>query len=304
MKKLLIAFLALITCTSAWAQTPTTPAIAAMVCANNTVVPTPVNGKFFYVQCDANGKLLTNASGGGSSTITAGTTATSGIASGNLIGSSGNLAVDSGLAYANIPTLNGSNTFSGANAYGTPASITLTNATGLPIATGISGLGSGCATFLATPSSANLASCITNETGTGLAVFNAAPTFATSITDPLVIGGVAAGSVLTLRSTSSGSPSADSVQIGASAIYFQNAAGSGNPFTVLGNGGVVVGGFSATAANGELALAKISASGTAPSAGFCKIAVVQGTGSTCNAGIACGTVITPVVFATNVGGSC
>lgn len=47
------------------AQTPTTPAIAAMVCANNTVVPTPVNGQFFYVQCDSSGKLITTASGGG-----------------------------------------------------------------------------------------------------------------------------------------------------------------------------------------------------------------------------------------------
>lgn len=42
-------------------------------------------------------------------------------------------------------------------ALGTPSSGTLTNATGLPISTGVSGLGTGVATFLATPSSANLA---------------------------------------------------------------------------------------------------------------------------------------------------
>ena len=40
---------------------------------------------------------------------------------------------------------------------GTPASGTLTSCTGLPISTGISGLGTGAATFLATPSSANFA---------------------------------------------------------------------------------------------------------------------------------------------------
>lgn len=45
-------------------------------------------------------------------------------------------------------TFAGSLTFSGANAYGTPASITLTNATGLPISSGVSGLGTGVATAL------------------------------------------------------------------------------------------------------------------------------------------------------------
>src|SRR4051812_7224796 len=57
-------------------------------------------------------------------------------------------------------------------ALGTPASGTLTNATGLPVSTGISGLGTGVATFLATPSSANLISALTDETGTGNAVFS------------------------------------------------------------------------------------------------------------------------------------
>jgi hypothetical protein len=56
-------------------------------------------------------------------------------------------------------------------AMGTPASITLTNGTGLPISTGVSGLGTGVATFLGTPSSANLRAAITDETGTGAAFF-------------------------------------------------------------------------------------------------------------------------------------
>jgi hypothetical protein len=70
---------------------------------------------------------------------------------------------------------------------GTPTSGTLTNCTGLPISTGVSGLGTGVATFLATPSSANLAAAVTDETGTGALVFAGSPTFTTQITSPTVI---------------------------------------------------------------------------------------------------------------------
>lgn len=56
-------------------------------------------------------------------------------------------------------------------ALGTPASATLTNATGLPVASGISGLGTGVATFLATPSSANLAAAVTDEVGSTALAF-------------------------------------------------------------------------------------------------------------------------------------
>jgi len=62
---------------------------------------------------------------------------------------------------------------------GTPSAITLTNATGLPVATGIDGLASGIATFLATPSSANLISAVTDETGTGSLVFSTSPSLIT-----------------------------------------------------------------------------------------------------------------------------
>jgi len=66
-------------------------------------------------------------------------------------------------------------------ALGTPSSGTLTNATGLPVSTGISGFGTGVATLLATPSSANLAAALTDETGSGSAVFATSPTLVTPI---------------------------------------------------------------------------------------------------------------------------
>ena len=51
--------------------------------------------------------------------------------------------------------------------------------TGVPVSTGISGLGANVATFLATPSSANLAAAVTDETGSGALVFANTPTLTT-----------------------------------------------------------------------------------------------------------------------------
>lgn len=77
--------------------------------------------------------------------------------------------------------------------------------------TGITSLGSGIATWLGTPSSANLAAAMTDETGSGILVFNNTPTLitpilgaatATSITSPIIYGGSGAASTLTLQSTS------------------------------------------------------------------------------------------------------
>ena len=77
---------------------------------------------------------------------------------------------------------------------GTPSAGTLTNCTGLPIdagtfgtlpasrgGTGVTSLGTNVATFLSTPTSANLAAALTDETGTGANVFATSPTLVTPV---------------------------------------------------------------------------------------------------------------------------
>jgi hypothetical protein len=126
---------------------------------------------------------------------------------------------------------------------GVPASGTLTNCTGLPVASGVSGLGTGVATFLATPSSANLRAALTDETGTGSAVFATSPTITTPTLTAPVLGTVASGNISACTSTSMvmvtpvlGAATGTSL----STTGNQTITGTGKQGYATGSGGAVV----------------------------------------------------------------
>ena len=93
------------------------------------------------------------------------------------------------------------------------ASGVLTLSSALPVAsggTGITSFGTGVATWLGTPSSANLAAAVTDETGSGALVFGTSPTFTTS-----VIGGATMAVFNTTSTTVNAFGAATALNIGA-----------------------------------------------------------------------------------------
>lgn len=159
-----------------------------------------------YITQTANGTLSDEQALGSLSTGCVSVTTTTGVLnSRTLTGTANQIAVANGdcsgaptFSIPNNPTLPGTTTgtFSGnltgnastatalasnpsdcgANEFATSIAASGNLGCAQPAVGDVSGLGSGVGTFLATPSSANLASALTNETGSGAAVFGTSPT--------------------------------------------------------------------------------------------------------------------------------
>jgi hypothetical protein len=158
--------------TTSWVQTTKLPIVIGTTPLVFTQVGGPAGGYTFGTGLQLIGSTISLTD----TTVTAGAYTLSNFtvdAQGRLTAASSSATTGSGnVVLSTSPTLV-------TPALGTPTSGTLTSCTGLPISTGVSGLGANVATFLGTPTSANLASAVSDETGSGSLVFATSPTLVT-----------------------------------------------------------------------------------------------------------------------------
>lgn len=134
-------------------------------------------------------------------------------------------------------SLTNDQTFSGVNTFTTPIATTSGG-------TGLSSLGTGVATFLGTPSSANLASAVTDETGSGALVFGTSP----SLTTPIIgsagftLNGSTSGTTIVKANATAGGWTLTLPSSAGTVSYVLSTDGSGNTSWVAQTGGGATGG--------------------------------------------------------------
>jgi hypothetical protein len=164
----------------------------------------------------------------------------------------------------------------------TAATQTLTNKTisgadntlSVRIANDVTGLGTGVATFLATPSSANLRSAVTDETGTGALVFANTPTLVTPVLGAATATSIGFADTLTGSATATAGTSATTIDTFAVATYsaakyivqLKNAGGDIEVIEVLvavdGANNVYLTEYADVQSNGELGTTNAVLSGS------------------------------------------
>jgi hypothetical protein len=202
---------------------------------------------------------------GGSTTVTASASNALTLGTG-LTGTSynGSTAVTAAIDTGVVTTLTGTQTLTNKTltspvlttpTLGTPASGTLTNCTGLPVATGISGLGTGIATALAVNSGTTGAPALLGSAG-AFTTLSASSTvsgtgFSTYLASPPAIGGTtpAAGNFTSLGATGNvtlGDASGDTLTINGTAVSAPNGLNVNSNQLVLSSGNVGIGTSSPT----------------------------------------------------------
>lgn len=148
--------------------------------ANWTRLPAGTAGHYLQTQgAGANPQWAAGGGGGAGS----GTVTSVGLSLPSIFSVSGTPVTTSGTLTGTLNTQNINLVFagpaSGSAATPTFRSLVPGDIPQIPISTGVSGLGTGVSTFLGTPTSANLAGAVTDETGSGSLVFATSPTLVT-----------------------------------------------------------------------------------------------------------------------------
>ena len=101
--------------------------------------------------------------------------------------------------------------------------VTLTISSSAPAIGSVTGMGTGVATFLATPTTANFLAAVTGETGTGAVVFGTSPTLTTPVINGQTQGAAVAVSAMAID-WSLGQVFTKTLAAGANTFTFSNQA--------------------------------------------------------------------------------
>ena len=229
-----------------------TSAVSLTATREITLGPNTVSKTWIIENATTGSQIITIKQGSGATVdvangskvmvVTDGAGAGAAVINANPSGTTGTVTSVGGTGTVNGITLTGTVTSSGnLTLGGTLGSVDLTSQiTGtLPVAnggTGITSLGSGVATWLGTPSSANLATAVTDETGSGALVFATSPTLVTP-----VLGTPASGNLSNCTADGTNDVGTNNVAaVGTKTSAYTLAVGDVGKYVQVGSSGSIV----------------------------------------------------------------